>query len=165
MSVLPCLSRIPVQRPGAGDGGRPGPGSAAAAPRGGGCQLLLPTSLRPADVYHTHALQQENGHQRQGQRHGGGQGCLPVSVFALQYTPLSSVTEGFDLQSGCVSVCQVIHACGESICCGCILMLVGDVGSFWQLLLLHYNFELFLFYFLFYFQIKYFCAQFEKQVK
>lgn len=83
MSVLPCLSRIPVQRPWPGDGGGPGPGSAAAAPRGGGCQLLLPASLRPADVHHAHALQQENSHQRQGQRHGGGQGCLPVSVSAL----------------------------------------------------------------------------------
>lgn len=84
MCALPCLSRIPVQRPWAGDGGGPGPGSAAAAPRGGGRQLLLPASLRPADVHHAHALQQEDSHERQGQRHGGGQGRLPVSLAALQ---------------------------------------------------------------------------------
>lgn len=78
--VLHCLSRIPVQRPGAGGGGGPGPGSAAAAPRAGGHQLLLPASLRPADVHYAHAVQQENSHKRQGQRNGGGQGCLPVSA-------------------------------------------------------------------------------------
>lgn len=66
--VFRCLSRIPVQRPGAGGGGGPGPGSAAAAPRAGGRQLLLPASLRPADVHHAHALQQEDSHQWQGQR-------------------------------------------------------------------------------------------------
>lgn len=85
--VFHCLSRIPVQRPGAGGGGGPRPGSAAAAPRAGGRQLLLPASLRPADVHHTHAVQQENGHQRQGQRNRGGQSRLPVSssVFILSF--------------------------------------------------------------------------------
>lgn len=38
-------------------------------------------------------------------------------------------------------------------------MLVGDVGSFWQLLLFHYNFEFG------FFLIKYLCAQFENQAK
>lgn len=90
VSVLPCLSRIPVQRPWAGDGGGPGPGSAAAAARGGGCQLLLPASLWPADVHHAHALQQENNYQWQGQRHGGGQGCLPVSVLLCGNIPVFS---------------------------------------------------------------------------
>lgn len=76
-----CLSRIPVQRPGAGGGGGSRPGSSAAAPRAGGCQLLLPASLRPADVHHAYAVQQENSHQRQGQRNGGGQSRLPVSAL------------------------------------------------------------------------------------
>lgn len=88
--VFHCLSRIPVQRPGAGDGGGPRPGSTAAAPCAGGCQLLLPASLRPADVHHAHALQQENSHQRQGQRNRGGQGRLPVSLFL--FIALSSAT-------------------------------------------------------------------------
>lgn len=81
--VFHCLSIIPVQRPGAGDGGGPGPGSTAAASRTGGRQLLLSASLRPADVHHTHAVQQENSHQRQGQRNRGGQGCLPVSSYFI----------------------------------------------------------------------------------
>lgn len=77
--VFHCLSRIPVQRHGAGDGGGPWPGSAAAASRAGGRQLLLPASLRPADVHHTHTVQQENSHQRQGKRDRRGQGRVLVS--------------------------------------------------------------------------------------
>lgn len=83
LCVFPCLSRIPVQRPGAWGGGGPWPGSAAAAPRAGGCQLLLPASLWPAHVHHAHTVQQENDHQRQGQGNGGGQGRLPVSLFNI----------------------------------------------------------------------------------
>lgn len=79
-----CLSRIPVQRPGAQCGGGPRSGGAAVAPRVGGCQLLFPASLRPADVHHAHALQQENSHQWQGQRNGGGQGCIPVSIYRVR---------------------------------------------------------------------------------
>lgn len=81
--VFHCLSRNPVQRPGARCGGGPGSGGAAVAPRVGGRQLLLPASLRPAYVHHTHALQQENSHQWQGQRNGRGQGCLPVSIYGV----------------------------------------------------------------------------------
>lgn len=85
--VFHCLSRIPVQRHGAGDGGGPGPGSAAAAPRASGRQLLLPASLRPADVHHAHTVQQENSHQRQGQRNRRGQSRLPVSFFIFFFFP------------------------------------------------------------------------------
>lgn len=81
--VFHCLSRIPVQRPGAGGGGGSRPGSSAAAPRAGGRQLLLPASLWPADVHHAYTVQQENSHQRQGQRNGGGQSRLPVSPLFL----------------------------------------------------------------------------------
>lgn len=78
--VFHCLSRIPVQRSGAGGGSGPRPGSAAAAPRAGGRQLLLPASLRPAHVHHAHPVQQKNSHQRQGQRNRGGEGRLSVSI-------------------------------------------------------------------------------------
>ena len=109
--VFHCLSRIPVQRHGAGDGGGPGPGSAAAAPRAGGRELLLPASLRPADVHHAHAVQQENCHQRQGQRNRRGQGRLPVSLFTLHsfiisgsLTQCLSVTGSFMLAEGASAV-------------------------------------------------------------
>lgn len=126
LRVFHCLSRIPVQRPGAGGGGGPRPGSTAAVPRAGGRQLLLPASLRPADVYHAFAVQQENSHQRQGQRNRRGQGCLPVSVFfsyILSFTgTLTHSVKGFDFYG-------VIHTCKGSICCWCISMLVGYIRS------------------------------------
>lgn len=137
--VFHCLSRIPVQRPGAGGGGGPGPGSAAAAPRAGGRQLLLPASLRPADVHHAHALQQENSHQWQRQRNRGGQGRLPVSRFIIpSYCFVFRCFNSFKcLQLGCISVCQSPgHSCLQRACCGCILMLMGHIGSFWKRLIL-----------------------------
>lgn len=75
------LSRIPVQRPGLRRCGWAGPGRPAAAPGAGGRQLLLPAPLRPADVHHALAVQQEDRHQQQGQGDGGGQGRLPVSIL------------------------------------------------------------------------------------
>lgn len=110
---VPCLSRIPVQRPGARRGGGPRPRSAAAAPGAGGRQLLLPAPLRPAHVHHSHALQQEDGNQRQGQRDGGGQGGLPVSIHLL-------LLQIFDQLFGFLMFAsrQALHA--WNICCGCI---------------------------------------------
>ena len=145
LCVFHCLSRIPVQRPGAGRGGGPRPGGAAAPPRAGGRQLLLPAPLRPADVHHAHALQQENSHQRQGQRNRGGQGRLPVSCSVYMFFLFrrsNSFNQRFSMRT-VVSVFashRVIHACRGSICCGCILMLVSWIGSFWQLLFFFFFF-------------------------
>ncbi len=83
MCFLSGLSRLPVQRPGPRHGGGARCGGSSSAAGAGGHQLLLSPSVWPAHVHHAQALQQENLHQRQEQRAGGGQSSVSVSSSAF----------------------------------------------------------------------------------